>query len=254
MTIDINNTEIHLWFINDREITDPSLLAAYLTLLNEEEQTKQRRFYFEKDRHQYLITRSFLRIILSLYESQVTPKQWQFQRQYHGKPFITTPVTKPLYFNLSHTAGKIVIAISCHNGVGIDIENINRESNLKEIAKTIFSHDEFNFFSQLAPSEQPNYFFLLWTLKESYVKAQGKGISMPMTDLTYLNHKISLQDQNPNWLFWSLFFGNNYQLSIAAQISEHIHYQKIRMFQINSAEEWRDIEYPIKPIPICSER
>lgn len=254
MTIIIDNSEMHLWLINDQEIADPALLKSYLALLSEEEQAKQRRFYFEKDRHQYLITRAFLRIILSLYENQTTPQQWQFHRQHYGKPFITNPVTKPLYFNLSHTAGKIAIIISCHDGVGIDIENINRESNLKDIAKTIFSTKECDFFCQLDQQQQPKYFFLLWTLKEAYVKAQGKGISMPMTDLTYHNQDIYLQDQNPHWQFWTLFFDDNYQLSIAAQTLESELYNSIHMFQIHSAQEWHDLSYHIESIPIYSEK
>jgi 4'-phosphopantetheinyl transferase len=252
MTITLNPSEMHLWFINDQEITDPSLLISYLTLLNEEEQAKQSRFYFEKDRHQYLITRAFLRIVLSFYEREIAPEQWQFQRQLHGKPFITNPVKKPLYFNLSHTAGKIVIALSYRDGMGVDIENINRESNLQEIAKTIFSSEEFEFFSHLDKQERLYYFFLLWTLKEAYVKAQGKSISMPMTELTYLKDKIYLQNRNPNWQFWSMFFEDNYQLSIAAPSLEKNRYNSIHMFQINSAKEWHCVDYDIKSIPINS--
>ena len=61
--------EIHLWLSFYDEIADERLLASYRDLLAEAEKGLQRRFYFAKDRHRYLVTRAMVRTVLSRYAS-----------------------------------------------------------------------------------------------------------------------------------------------------------------------------------------
>ena len=57
--------------------------------------------------------------------------------------------------------------------VGIDVEKI-KDINIK-IADRFFSKEESGRFIQKEESERLKYFFDLWTLKESYIKAETEG-------------------------------------------------------------------------------
>jgi len=97
----------------------------------------------------------------------------------HGKPYLKNH--SDVYFNISHCHEMAVAAI-CNSEIGIDVENI-REYRPR-VAKKVFSERE-NMILQA--SENPNEtFFRIWTLKESFVKAIGIGISYPMKTCEFL--------------------------------------------------------------------
>lgn len=104
------------------------------------------------------------------YNLIITPK---------GKPQIATPPAP--CFNISHSANNICCAVSPHN-IGIDIEQ-ERPVNLR-IAKRYFSTTEQEMLFALPPSQQQSMFFTLWTLKESYLKYTGTGLSGSLGSFT----------------------------------------------------------------------
>lgn len=85
------------------------------------------------------------------------------------------PVADHVFFNVSH-AGDYVVGVSSDCEVGCDIERI-REAPL-EIARRHFQTAEAAYI-QAAP-DRDKAFFALWTLKESYMKMTGKGMSLPL--------------------------------------------------------------------------
>lgn len=242
--ININLNELHLWFIDDQKIQQPELLSYYSSLLDSEEQTKQQRFHFEKDRHQYLITRSCLKILLSRYCQDVQPQQWQFVKNSYGKPYIANKLPTPLFFNLSHTKGKIVIAVSASDCIGVDIEYQKRDAKIDDLAKTVFSPEENDYYNHLPSEEKQPYFFLLWTLKEAFIKALGKGITLPMTDLLYRDGQIKLTNQSADWQFWSIE-SDYYQIALAAK-SVNQNYTTL----ILQTPEYEKVNYPIFNLPL----
>jgi 4'-phosphopantetheinyl transferase len=88
-----------------------------------------------------------------------------------------------LHFNISHSGDYVVVAFSdCP--VGIDIEK-NKGNRLK-VAQRFFTQQELNdLFLFAEEQEQVDYFYQLWTLKESYMKAIGKGISMSLDSFSF---------------------------------------------------------------------
>ncbi len=92
----------------------------------------------------------------------------------HGKPQLACG--KP-HFNLSH-AGSMALCALCHDcEVGCDIEEVERCRNLK-IAQACMQPTELAAIaSPTDPKVQARTFCRLWTLKESYIKAIGRGLS-----------------------------------------------------------------------------
>ncbi|WP_097006207.1 4'-phosphopantetheinyl transferase family protein [Lacrimispora amygdalina] len=87
-----------------------------------------------------------------------------------------------IYHNISHTDGLAVCALG-DEPVGIDTELIRPFS--EKIIRKVMSAKEQELFEKLKGKERTAYFFKIWTLKESYVKAKGWGITIPLTDFSF---------------------------------------------------------------------
>lgn len=99
----------------------------------------------------------------------------------NGKPYLKNA---DVFFNLSH-AGQFALCAVGPEELGCDIERIRpaREG----IAQRFFHPEELAFL-EAAPdaAEKERRFFRLWTLKESFIKATGKGLSQPLNSFCVL--------------------------------------------------------------------
>jgi 4'-phosphopantetheinyl transferase len=102
-----------------------------------------------------------------------------FRYSEHKKPSLKNH--NNIHFNISHSGDWVVCAVSAKE-VGIDVEKI-RETNFK-IARRFFSNDEVKHLFALPKNQQLEYFFDLWTLKESYLKMLGSGLTKPLSSFT----------------------------------------------------------------------
>src|SRR6185295_18612851 len=120
------------------------------------------------------------RTTLSHYAA-VDPTAWQFARNRRGRPEISGPLgVAPLRFNLSNTAGLIACLVTLGVDVGVDVEDTHRRGETVRIANRFFSASEVAALEALPPERQRQRFFEYWTLKESYIKARGMGLAIPL--------------------------------------------------------------------------
>jgi 4'-phosphopantetheinyl transferase len=90
-----------------------------------------------------------------------------------------------LRFNLSN-ARSVVAGIFVRGvDVGVDVEHAARDPHIEEIAKRYFSRSEVHALMQLPAPRRRERFFSLWTLKESYVKARGIGLSAGLRHFSF---------------------------------------------------------------------
>lgn len=182
----LNPGEVHVWFTFPQEINDAKLLEAYHGLLNDEEKQKQNRYLFEQHRHDYLIARALVRSVLSRYVEK-DPKEWQFSKNQHGRPEIECDNDIPPFrFNLSHTDGLIACGVTLEHDVGIDVEDTKRKGINSDIASRFFSTLEIKALHSLPDHEKKERFLYYWILKESYIKACGRGLSARMDQFSFL--------------------------------------------------------------------
>lgn len=181
----LSNSDIHVWFCRPKNIRDPALLKGYHRMLAPEEATQQARFYFEKDRHTYLVTRAMVRTLLSRY-GDLGPREWQFEKNQYGRPAIASNLGhSQLQFNISHTEGLIAIAFAMDRDIGIDVERADRDSDVVQLADRYFSEYEVRDLHKLPEADQKSRFFDYWTLKEAYIKARGMGLSIPLDQFSF---------------------------------------------------------------------
>jgi len=182
LTID---THVDVWRI---KIADHlPFIAQLIKLLLPDEVKRAERYYQEKDRQRFIVSRGALRIILGRYLGQ-QPEEISFEIGSNKKPFIkTTGAT--VNYNVSHSDDWVTIAISKGN-VGIDTEKIDRSFAYQEILADNFSEQEISFINQNNPVEK---FILLWTRKEAITKLTSQGLDERLKDIPSLdgNYRVN---------------------------------------------------------------
>jgi 4'-phosphopantetheinyl transferase len=223
----IDSGQVHLWLAYVDEITDARLLAECRLLLSQEEQRQQLHFHFERDRHRYLVTRAMVRTVLSKYVA-IAPSCWRFVINDYGRPSIATEhaAARGIEFNVSHTDGLVVIGVTRERAIGVDVENVRtREADI-EIADRYFAPEEVLELRALPDERQKQRFFEYWTLKESYIKARGLGLSIPLDRFAFhledpeqirLTIDPGLEDYAGRWWFWQLKVDHDHLTALCAE-------------------------------------
>lgn len=190
--------EVHVWSAIPDAFTAEEL-ARFDALMTPEERARQRRFVFEKNKKESLVTRALVRTTLSRYRD-VAPEDWRFAANEHGCPSIDPPCG--LRFNLSNNPGMVVCAVCEDADVGVDVEPLDRGPDILGVAKRVFSaaeREELGTDLDRAVS--------LWTLKEAYIKARGIGISLGLDKITmrfdreHPRVELDLDDDASRWAF-----------------------------------------------------
>ncbi len=171
---DLSAGKIHVWFSNLRQDIGSS---RQWDVLSDDERVRADRFRFEKDRAEYVCGRAQLRRILAECLGAF-PQELSFCYGPMGKPELAGPfAASGLRFNLSHSGGVAVYAISHDREVGVDLEKIHELPDVEQVARRFFSARE-NATLQNLPAEQKLHgFFNCWTRKEALVKGLGDGLS-----------------------------------------------------------------------------
>jgi 4'-phosphopantetheinyl transferase len=138
------------------------------------------RFRFELHRNRFVAGRGLLRLILGKYR-ELPPGSLRFSYGPNGKPELTPGegaqcAGSPLHFNLAHSEGVGVLAVTQSGPVGVDVEQVRSLPEFKELVDQFFSAREAAEFTRLEREQQPAAFFNLWTRKEALLKATGEGI------------------------------------------------------------------------------
>ncbi len=179
----IGEDDVHVWTVDPEKLMNKNLLSVFQTLLSLDERQKVARYRLNSAKHNALITRVFLRFVLSQYAA-ISPKDWRFSYSDLGKPEIAN-ANIALRFNLSHNTRLIICAICLHNDIGCDVENLSRKISITPIAKRFFSTKEAIDIQNLPDHLQGKGFFERWTLKESFVKATGQGITKGLSSFRF---------------------------------------------------------------------
>lgn len=173
---------------------DKDALARVTNLLNDEEQKQAARFKNQLQGHWWANVRFAMRNILG---SQLGCKgnELEFSYTSTNKPFLAKLLANQkqvnVHFNLSHCSNAALLVISNYAEVGIDIENIKPIPDMKIVAKHFFSDAEQAYFEQFDTHKQCDIFYEIWTQKESLIKANGGGLSLPLSafDVVDVNAK-----------------------------------------------------------------
>lgn len=223
-TLVASERHIDVWLAFYNEISEPGLHGEYRKLLTDEERSRELGFYFPDDQQCYLVTRALVRTVLSKYLA-VAPADWRFTKNEYGRPEIASHECD-LCFNISHTRGLIAFAIAQRRAVGIDTENMRARPVPFEIAHRFLAPAELAELETLPPERRQDRFFEYWTFKESYIKARGMGLSIPLDEFSFhyaheravrIAIEPQLNDEANRWAFWQFRPTADHLLAVCAE-------------------------------------
>lgn len=174
-----------LWFALPGHPEVERRAPVYQELLTKSEREQYSQLKLPEHSEEYLLSRALLRTTLARYTG-VPAADLQFASNRFGKPELAESELAPgLQFNIAHTFGLVICAVTGGARVGIDAEYHANSRALLEVADDYFSEVEVEDLKRCSPDMQDQYFFRYWTLKESFIKAKGEGLSIPLDSFSF---------------------------------------------------------------------
>ncbi|MDO3410485.1 4'-phosphopantetheinyl transferase superfamily protein [Saccharibacillus sp. CPCC 101409] len=172
-------------------------------------------FRRKRDRIRTLVGEMLVRYAAADYR-RLPVEEIAFEREERGKPFLAGGAAG-FHFNISHS-GSWVAAAFARSGIGVDVE---RHTSIDpDIAKRFFADQEWKYVFSHPAGEREKAFFKIWTLKESYIKALGGGLSIPLDSFSTVENGSGircLQSETTGSRYFSApDFADGYSLAVCA--------------------------------------
>lgn len=163
--------QVHIWLADLRQWLSEK--GSLLKLLSWDELRRLERYKLPAKQDQFLCARGLLRIILAAY-LQKAPGEVHLSANPTGKPFLAD---QSIRFNLSHSGDYVLVGVSLFDRIGVDIEQVHPISNLDFMIRSTYSAEEEAYLDSNDPVTRLERFYAIWTAKEAYLKALGKGFT-----------------------------------------------------------------------------
>jgi len=165
---------IHLLYTSFRVPLTEKVYLSYLNALPERLKEKNTGYIRWEDKHAHLFGKLLLLKGLQMlnYDSGVLE---QIVYKKYDRPFLNSHID----FNISHSGQYVVCALATDMHLGIDIEEI-KEINFDDF-KEVMTDKQWKDITNAEDSSKE--FFKYWTIKESVIKADSRGMSIPLTEI-----------------------------------------------------------------------
>lgn len=224
-TFELGEAETHVWRV-PLDVSS-AVVEGLRGLLAPDERARAERFFFESGRRHFTVARAALRIILGRYLRR-EPRSLRFDYGPQGKPFLPEAggTGAPLEFNLTHSHGLALVALTRAGRVGVDIEHIRPDFAGDEIAERFFSEAEVKALRSLPAEIRVERFFDCWTRKEAFIKARGEGLSLPLDqfDVTFSPSEPPCllrtgwdADEAARWALHEILVGPDFKAALAVE-------------------------------------
>lgn len=172
---DISPRHVDIWLASTE--LEQEQVQAHGDTLTLAERARAQEFRSKTARREYIVTRGLLRRVLS---ETVGPDLAgaDFRTGEHGKPCLDARISgETVAFNVSHSRGLALVALTLGGRLGVDLEKIRPEVAWRDLAGRYFSKAECQTLGRHPEGDGRRAFFACWTRKEAFVKALGAGVS-----------------------------------------------------------------------------
>lgn len=206
---------MNIYCINNNCSTPQEILGCFETFMDDYKLNRIRKYRNCKDYENALFADILVRF--AIFENA--------KIKYIRKPLLLTDYGKPylpaeinMQFNISHSGNWVVCAID-DKAIGIDIE-LMQEADILGIAKDFFSLEEYDLLLNADNDIRKELFYGIWTLKESYIKALGKGLSIKLNSFSIIKANGTIdyntQMQHEQCYFKQYNIDASYKLSVCS--------------------------------------
>jgi 4'-phosphopantetheinyl transferase len=209
--------QIDIFFTSFASQMEQPLFESYLSLLPPDLRERNSRYIHWQNRHSHLLGKLLLLEALKAHGIQADIWDYLAYDPYQ-RPFLNSYTYD---FNISHSGNLVICAIGKNVRLGVDIEE-NKKINLSNFKNvmTVGQWDEVN------KAEDPlKIFYKYWTIKESVIKADGRGFIIPLDQLEVKNNVV--QYEGRQWFVKDFTFTNAYSAALASdRLSSYSVYHK----------------------------
>jgi len=214
---------VHLWYL---DLRDGSAMAeaAYEEILAADERLRARQYVFAQHRRRFRAARAGLRLVLGGYLG-CDAASVLLIHDVLGKPRLEGHHVGGLTFNLSHSGDLALVAITTGREVGVDIEQVRGVEDPLSLTRLNFHPDEHRSLLAQEGFELAAAFLRIWTKKEAYLKATGKGLAGSLGDFSVAEEApedplvLLVDPEGKPWTICSL--GISASIEAALAISAH---------------------------------
>jgi 4'-phosphopantetheinyl transferase len=159
---------------------DAAAITRLDALLSPAERARAARFHSPRHAQRFIVAHARLRELLAPLLG-IAPAQIEFAAGPHGKPALSgAAAAAGIQFNLSHSDGMGFIGWARGREIGVDVECWRALRDEAALVRRFFSRAEIAAYEALPEAQRRAGFFALWTRKEAYVKAVGRGLGLPL--------------------------------------------------------------------------
>jgi 4'-phosphopantetheinyl transferase len=148
-------------------------------MLSSDERRRKEAYHLERHKELFTLGRGLLRILLGRYLDR-SPSSIKIEYSPYGKPYLQNIFRLGLSFNLAHSSDLAVYAFGLDRQIGVDVECVRELPDAQSIARRFFTEEEYRDLQALPEDTRLTGFYNCWTRKEAYLKAIGKGLSVPL--------------------------------------------------------------------------
>lgn len=214
--------QVDVWVLDCAGFKLDELEQQGLMRLDTQERARYERYELIRSKRQLLLSRAMLRTVLTRYlGADVAIRIAEY-----GRPELVQ--SSPLSFNLSHSRDRVIVAVSSLGPVGVDVEYAARPRRVERLMTRYFSSLEQSALLSLPSEERLTRFYRLWALKESYIKARGLGLAIPLGDFSFEFEGVDEREiairfsrsqaaqEAEHWSFWAdQVAGKDYAFGLA---------------------------------------
>lgn len=208
---------LDLWLLALPPRVAADRLARWSSVLSTSERARAARYVQPHRAAQAIAGRALLRHALS-FRLKARPTDWPIAEDENGRPHLEQ-LKVSVDFNIAHTDGMVVAALSSGFAVGVDVEHVTRAREMAEIQARFVSQTEQAHLNTMSPEKADGARVQLWTLKEAWAKARGLGMQLDFTTASFEiapAHAIALQNDD-TWRFMSRKETSGHVVSVAWQ-------------------------------------
>ncbi len=160
---------------------------------------------------------------------------YEVVRKRDAKPFLTG--IQGIDFSITHTKGLVACGIGDRK-IGVDAEYIRPFD--ERLMGRICTKEEIIYITgenDIIETREEK-FFRLWTLKESFLKATGLGLSFPMREVSFSARTLEKQMAGirgniPGWSYKQFWYGDRFIVTICEEQKEEYGGNHVRRIERN---------------------
>ncbi|NLW46659.1 MAG: 4'-phosphopantetheinyl transferase superfamily protein [Firmicutes bacterium] len=225
---------VEVYAVKIDQTIDSARFGRFMACVGQEKRDRIQRFYRIEDQQRALIGDILIRFLLCN-KLLLDNNALIFEKTEFGKPFLVND--HKIHYNISHS-GEWVLGAIHYLPVGVDVEKIQPLDY--QLAARFFSEAEYFNLNNKEGQAKLEYFYEIWTLKESYIKAVGKGLSIPLESFSININEAAITVETIKGP--GKYYFNRYQLDqgykVAVCAMENTFKERVKVINTDELYDW----------------